>query len=110
MKFKDLKIRKQLGIAFAVAVVPLMFMSIVPIVKVGTVNDTAQNLVSKYAPMLHTANSMLDNLGNTVFEFRTFLDSNNDDNIYLQGMESFKATSISRNFRSIWVATTSRQN
>lgn len=93
MKFKDLKIRKQLGIAFAVAVVPLMFMSIVPIVKVGTVNDTAQNLVSKYAPMLHTANSMLDNLGNTVFEFRTFLDSNNDDNIYRQGMESFKATS-----------------
>lgn len=28
MKFKDLKIRKQLGIAFTVAVVPLMFMSI----------------------------------------------------------------------------------
>ena len=93
MKFKDLKIRKQLSIAFTVAVVPLMFMSIVPIVKVGTINDTAQKLVNKYAPMLHTANSMLDNLGNTVFEFRTFLDSNNDDKIYQQGMEAFMATS-----------------
>ncbi len=93
MKFKDLKIRKQLGFAFTVAVVPLMFMAIVPIVKVGTINDTAQKLVNKYAPMLHTANSMLDNLGNTVFEFRTFLDSNNDDKIYRQGMESFMATS-----------------
>lgn len=93
MKFKDLKIRKQLGIAFTVAVVPLMFMSIVPIVKVGTLNDTAQNIVSKYSPMLHSANSMLDNLGHTIFEFRTFLDSNNDDSIYRQGMKTFMATS-----------------
>ncbi len=92
MKFKDLKIRKQLGIAFTVAVVPLMFMSIVPIVKVGTLNDTAQNIVSKYSPMLHSANSMLDNLGHTIFEFRTFLDSNNDNNVYQQGMEAFRAT------------------
>ena len=59
MKFKDLKIRKQLGIAFTVAVVPLMFMSIVPIVKVGTLNDTAQNIVSKYSPMLHSAYFLL---------------------------------------------------
>lgn len=93
MKFKDLKIRKQLGIAFTVAVVPLMFMSIVPIVKVGTLNDTAQNIVSKYSPMLHSANSMLDNLGHTIFEFRTYLDSNNDDSIYRQGMKTFMATS-----------------
>ena len=92
MKFKDLKIRKQLSIAFTVAVVPLMFMSIVPIVKVSLLNDTAQKIVNKYSPMLHAANSMLDNLGNTVFEFRSFLDSNNDDNVYRQGMEAFRAT------------------
>ena len=92
MKFKDLKIRKQLSIAFTVAVVPLMFMSIVPIVKVSLLNDTAQKIVNKYSPMLHAANSMLDNLGNTVFEFRGFLDSNNDDNVYRQGMEAFRAT------------------
>lgn len=92
MKFKDLKIRKQLSIAFTVAVVPLMFMSIVPIVKVSLLNDTAQKIVNKYSPMLHAANNMLDNLGNTVFEFRSFLDSNNDDNVYRQGMEAFRAT------------------
>ena len=92
MKFKDLKIRKQLSIAFTIAVVPLMFMSIVPIVKVSLLNDTAQKIVNKYSPMLHAANSMLDNLGNTVFEFRNFLDSNNDDNVYRQGMEAFRAT------------------
>lgn len=92
MKFKDLKIRKQLSIAFTVAVVPLMFMSIVPIVKVSLLNDTAQKIVNKYSPMLHAANSMLDNLGNTVFEFKSFLDSNNDENVYRQGMEAFRAT------------------
>ncbi len=92
MKFKDLKIRKQLSIAFTVAVVPLMFMSIVPIVKVSLLNDTAQKIVNKYSPMLHAANNMLDNLGNTVFEFRSFLDSNNDENVYRQGMEAFRAT------------------
>ena len=54
MKFKDLKIRKQLGIAFTVAVVPLMFMSIVPIVKVGTLNDTAQNPLRCHRPIVLT--------------------------------------------------------
>ena len=43
--------------------------------------------------MLHSANSMLDNLGHTIFEFRTYLDSNNDDSIYRQGMKTFMATS-----------------
>ncbi|MBQ3617127.1 MAG: hypothetical protein II939_03065, partial [Bacteroidales bacterium] len=70
MKFKDLKIKKQLGIAFAVAVVPLMFMSIVPIVKVGKLNDTAQQLVNRYVPMLHSANDMVNSVGGTAAAFQ----------------------------------------
>ncbi|MBO7598358.1 MAG: methyl-accepting chemotaxis protein [Bacteroidales bacterium] len=92
MKFKDLKIRAQLGIAFAVAVVPLMLLSIIPIIKVGNVNETAQKLVNKYVPMLHTANDMVDHLGTTVTAFHNLLNSAMETSARQAGNEAYAAT------------------
>ena len=93
MKFKDLKIKKQLGIAFAVAVVPLMFMSIVPIVKVGKLNDTAQQLVNRYVPMLHSANDMVNSVGGTAAAFQELLSTAAmDEQSRKRGDEAYKAT------------------
>ena len=92
MKFKDLKIRAQLGIAFAVAVVPLMLLSIIPIIKVGNVNETAQKLVNKYVPMLHTANDMVDHLGTTVAAFHNLLNSAMETSARQAGNEAYAAT------------------
>ena len=75
MKFKNLKIRTQLGIAFAVAVVPLIVMSVVPIVMLGSINDTAQKLVNRYVPMLHFSNDLVNDLGKTNAAFQELLNT-----------------------------------
>ena len=80
MKFKDLKIRTQLGIAFAVAVVPLIIISIIPIVMLGSLNDIAQKLVNRYVPMLHNANDLVNNLGKSVASFQELINTSMDEN------------------------------
>ena len=92
MKFKDLKIRTQLGIAFAVAVIPLMFMSIVPIVMIGSVNDTAQKLVNRYVPMIQISNDMVNDLGRSVLAFKELLNTSMDPKATQNGKEVFDAT------------------
>lgn len=72
MKFKGLKLRTQLGIAFGVAIVPLFIMALIPIIKLGSLNNTAQELASKYVPMLQAANDMYNNLSGTVNAFQIF--------------------------------------
>jgi methyl-accepting chemotaxis protein len=72
MKFKDLKLRKQLGIAFGIAIWPLLAMALIPIIKLGSVNNTAQELASKYVPMLHNAYDMHNNMSHTVHAFQMF--------------------------------------
>ena len=72
MKFKDLKLRRQLGIAFGIAIWPLLAMSLIPIIKLGSVNNTAQQLASKYVPLLQYAYDMHNNISNTVSAFQMF--------------------------------------
>lgn len=80
MKFKNLKIRTQLGIAFAVAVIPLIVMAVVPILMLGSINDTAQKLVNRYVPMLHSANDLVNDLGKTSMAFQELLNTAALDN------------------------------
>ena len=72
MKFTDLKLRKQLGIAFGIAIWPLLAMSLIPIIKLGSVNNTAQELAAKYVPMLQYAYDMHNNISSTVNAFQMF--------------------------------------
>ena len=72
MKFKDLRLRRQLGIAFGIAIWPLLAMSLIPIIKLGSVNNTAQELAAKYVPMLQCAYDMHNNISSTVNAFQMF--------------------------------------
>lgn len=92
MKFKNLKIRSQLGIAFAVAVIPLIIIAIVPIVMLGSLNDIAQKLVNRYVPMLHTANDLVNNLGKSVASFQDLLNTSMDENSRRNTAEIFSVT------------------
>ncbi|MBQ3656767.1 MAG: hypothetical protein II956_07995 [Bacteroidales bacterium] len=91
MKFRDLKLRAQLRIAFGIAIGPLLIMALIPIIKLAAVNKTAQELASKYVPMLQSANDMHNNLTGTVNAFQMFaatgkLEGNRD-----QGFSTYNA-------------------
>ncbi len=93
MKFKNLKIRTQLGIAFAVAVIPLIVMAVVPILMLGSINDTAQKLVNRYVPMLHSANDLVNDLGKTSMAFQDLLNTAALDKVSQQAaINAFAAT------------------
>lgn len=93
MKFKNLKIRTQLGIAFAVAVIPLIVMAVVPILMLGSINDTAQKLVNRYVPMLHSANDLVNDLGKTSMAFQDLLNTAALDEVSQQAaINAFAAT------------------
>ena len=93
MKFKNLKIRTQLGIAFAVAVIPLIVMAVVPILMLGSINDTAQKLVNRYVPMLHSANDLVNGLGKTSMAFQDLLNTAALDEVSQQAaINAFAAT------------------
>ena len=47
-------------------------MSLIPIIKLGSVNNTAQELAAKYVPMLQYAYDMHNNISNTVNAFQMF--------------------------------------
>ena len=72
MKFREMTIRKQLRIALGIAIWPLLIMALIPIIKLGSVNNTAQQLAKKYVPMLQASNDMLMNLNNTVNSLKIF--------------------------------------
>ena len=93
MKFKDQKIRTQLGIAFAVAVIPLIVLSIVPIIMLGSLNDTAQKLANHYVPMLNAANNMVNDLGTTASAFQELLNTAMDEKSRQDCSKAFTTTS-----------------
>lgn len=92
MNFKNLSLRAQLRIAFGIAIIPMLCLALVPIIVVGSVNDTAQKLVTKYEPMLNAANSMVDNLGTTVTVFQDLLTSGINDQLSHRCADAYNAT------------------
>ena len=72
MRKQDLKLSTQLKIAFGIAIWPLLFMSLTPIIKLGSINNTAQELATKYVPMLQSADDMLNNLTGTINAFQMY--------------------------------------
>ncbi|MBR6177377.1 MAG: methyl-accepting chemotaxis protein [Bacteroidales bacterium] len=92
MKFKNLKIRTQLGIAFAVAVVPLMVLSIIPIIILGSLNETSQKLVNRYVPMMHTSNDLVNYLSNNVSAFQELLNTAMSEDARRTTAESYNIT------------------
>ena len=52
-------------------------MSLIPIIKLGSVNSTAQQLASKYVPMLQYAYEMHNNISSTVSAFQMFTATSN---------------------------------
>ncbi|MCQ2974721.1 MAG: methyl-accepting chemotaxis protein [Bacteroidales bacterium] len=91
MKFTNLSLRTQLITAFGLAIVPLLFMALIPIIVVGTINDTAQKLVNNYEPMLSAANSMVDHLGNTVTVFQNLLTSGMNETTRRESSDAYNA-------------------
>lgn len=99
MKFKDLKLRTQLSIAFGIAIWPLLLMALIPIIKLGSVNNTAQELASKYVPMLQAANDMHNNLSATVNAFQMVAVTGKMDNSNDEGYKKYVAAQ--KNFETL---------
>ena len=72
MNFKDFKLRTQLVTVFGIAIVFMIVMSLVPVIRLGSVNNSAQGLAVKYVPMLQSANLMVNNLSGTINAFQMF--------------------------------------
>ncbi|MBQ5403300.1 MAG: methyl-accepting chemotaxis protein [Bacteroidales bacterium] len=101
MNFKDFKLRTQLITVFGIAIVFMIVMSLVPVIRLGSVNNSAQELAVKYVPMLQSANLMVNNLSGTVKAFQLFaatgrMEGNRDEgfrtyNLALKNLEDLAA-------------------
>lgn len=90
MKFKDLKLRTQLSIAFGVAIWPLLLMALIPIIKLGFVNNTTKEFAAKYVPMLQAADDMLYSLTGTVNAFQMFVATGRAEGNREDGFRTYK--------------------
>ncbi|MBR4267588.1 MAG: hypothetical protein IKQ46_16230 [Bacteroidales bacterium] len=73
MKYKNFKLSTQLGITFAILLIPMAIVSIAPLIGMKEIDEKSQVLVKKYIPMLDIANNFHNDLDETVNAFRMFI-------------------------------------
>ncbi len=94
--YKDLSIRTKLGICFSIAIWPLILLALIPLLRLGPINEKTQNIATLYIPMLQAANNVQSDMTETMNAFRLF-SLNGDIANREVGMESYQSATENMN-------------